>query len=309
MKSLVILLRRELWEHPALYVTPLVIGSFVLLSVLVGLIQGVGAGAGLTVVVTGVATLGDLQQGAGIGMLLSVLAPLFLFGFLAATFFYLLDALYAERRERTILFFKSLPVTDTATVVSKAVTALVLVPAITLVVLMATQLLALLLLGLGALAAGANPLVSLWHPMSLIESWLLAVYGAAALSLWYAPFAGWLLLASAWARKAVFLWAISPLLLGQVERLMTGRSRLLEAIAAQAGDFFQVAFAGDRLAVFRQLEDSDAQSMASLITRLDLVGLADPASLLAAAQLWWGLAITGAFLAAAVGLRRYRDST
>lgn len=309
MKPVIILLRRELWEHPALYVTPLVIGIFVLLSVLVGLIQGVGAGAGIKLVVTGVATLGDLQQGVGIGILLSMLAPLFFFGFLAATFFYLLDALYAERRERTILFFKSLPVTDTATVVSKAVTALMVVPVITLVVLMATQLLALLLLGLGALAAGGNPLASLWHPMPLIESWLLAAYSAAALSVWYAPFAGWLLLASAWARKAVFLWAISPLLLGQVERLMTGRSRLLEAIAAQAGDFFQVAFASDRLAMFRRLEDSDPQAQVSLMSRLDLVGLADPASLLAAAQLWWGLVITAVFLAAAVCLRRYRDST
>ena len=286
MRALVTLVRRELWEHPALYVTPIVIGVLVLLSVLVGVVQGVGAGAGVQLMINGVSTWGDLSQGVGITLLLSVVAPLFFFGFLAVTFFYLLDALYAERHERTILFFKSLPVTDTTTVASKAVTGIIIAPALTVVALIVTQLLALLMIGIGSLAAGGNPLQALWQPVPLVQSWLLAAYAGLALALWYAPFAGWLLLASAWARRAVLLWGISPLLLGQVERLITGRSRLLEAMAAQATDFFRVAFDADQVQVLRQVEDADPDVMATMVTRLDLLGRADPASLLAAAQLW-----------------------
>ena len=309
MKAMWVLLRRELWEHPALLVTPVVIGVLVLLSVLVGLIQGVGPGAGIKIVVNGFGTWGDLQRGAGIGILMSVLAPLFFFGFVAVTFFYLLDALYAERRERSILFFKSLPITDTATVLSKAITAILVVPLITVAVLIATQIAALLLLGIGTLAAGGNPFTSLWHAGPLLQSWLLAAYSGLTLALWYAPFAGWLLLASAWARKAVFLWAISPLLIGQLERLVTGRSVLLEAITSQAGDFFRYAFDADRLTQFRQVDDADTTELAALVGRLDLLGIADPASFLTAAQLWWGLAVTAVFASAAIYLRRYRDSS
>ena len=309
MKGLLVLLRRELWEHPSIYITPIVIGGVVLLSVLVGLFQGIGAGAGIEVIVNGVGTWGSLQQGVGIAVLMSVLAPLFFFGFIAVTFFYLLDALYAERRERTILFFKSLPVTDTATVMSKACTAIVIVPLITVAVLVATQLALLLLLGISTLIGGGNPLVSLWHPGPLIQSWLLAAYGAIALALWYAPFAGWLLLASAWAKKAVFLWAISPLLLGQLERLITGRSLLLDAIANQSADFFRHAFDADRIAPFLRLDDADTETMASLVGRLDLLRFADPVGLLSAGQLWWGLAVTGIFVAGAIYLRRYREAS
>ena len=309
MRGLLVLLRRELWEHPSLYMTPMVIGGVVLLSVLVGLFQGVGAGAGIQVVINGVGTWGSLQQGVGIAVLMSVLTPLFFFGLVAVTFFYLLDALYAERRERTILFFKSLPVTDTATVMSKACTAIVIVPLITVAVLVATQLAVLLLLGISTLLGGGNPLVSLWHAGPLLQSWLLAAYAAIALTLWYAPFAVWLLLASAWAKKAVFLWAISPLLLGQLERLITGRSLLLDAIANQAADFFRHAFNADRLEPLRHLDDPDPQTMASLVGRLDLLSLADPLSLLSAGQLWWGLGVTGVFVAGAIYLRRYRDGT
>ena len=41
---------------------------------------------------------------------------------------------------------------------------------------------------------------------------LLLYHLIAVHALWWAPLWGWLLLVSAWARRAAFLWAVLPLL-------------------------------------------------------------------------------------------------
>ena len=58
--------------------------------------------------------------------------------------FYCLDALYGERRDRSILFWKSLPVSDLTTVLSKASIPIVVLPLLTFAVTVATQLIMLL---------------------------------------------------------------------------------------------------------------------------------------------------------------------
>src|SRR5206468_10746510 len=59
--------------------------------------------------------------------------------------FYCLDALYGERRDRSILFWKSLPVSDVMAVLSKLAIPIVILPLLSFAVTVATQFFMLLL--------------------------------------------------------------------------------------------------------------------------------------------------------------------
>ena len=130
-------------------------------------------------------------------------------------FFYCLGALYDDRRDRSILFWKSLPVSDTETVLSKVTMALVGLPLVVAAVSFITALSILLLgtVGLafhglnlsGDLFASSNFWLAPFRMLSILPVYLL----------WALPTVGWLLLVSSWARSKVFLWAVgTPILSG-----------------------------------------------------------------------------------------------
>jgi ABC-2 type transport system permease protein len=151
---------------------------------------------------------------AASGMYLAAGAPLF-FILVATVFFYCLGAMYDERRDRSILFWKSLPVSDGMTVLSKAVTALCVAPLITMALATVTSLAMLLIGAIGMALAGINLggalLVSpdlYLQPLRLLG--LLPVY-----VVWALPTVGWLLLCSSFARSKPFLWAVAlPIMAG-----------------------------------------------------------------------------------------------
>lgn len=221
MKTMKWLLRREFWENKgAFFTAPLVI-ALVMLA-FVGATLGYGAaahGIGGVIVVNGhevskVAVLGAMAPAARAEVAavvantyLAAAAPLF--GVLpVVVFFYCLGALYDERREHSILFWKSLPVSDQMTVLSKMLTALCVAPLITIALGTGAALL-MLLIGLVAVAFnGLNlfgPVLGnldfYLAPLRLIG--LLPVY-----VLWAIPTVGYLLMVSAWARSKVLLWAV-----------------------------------------------------------------------------------------------------
>ncbi|HEX8601049.1 MAG TPA: hypothetical protein VF774_00250 [Pseudoduganella sp.] len=218
------LIRREFWEHRGMLTwVPLAIAGLMILMVLVVAVTGSNATIHVDGVQTSVAgatiELGERQQqrlAEGIAAAAPVsAAPLYLsLGFMV--FFYSLGALYDERRDRSILFWKSLPVSDTATVLSKAALALIGIPLLIIVVELVTSLI-LVAVGMAALAfKGINvfPMVlaqpQFWlGPLKVFS--LLPVY-----ALWALPTVGWLLLVSAWARSKVFLWAVGVPLLAMI---------------------------------------------------------------------------------------------
>ena len=125
--------------------------------------------------------------------------------------FYCLDALHGERRDRSILFWKSLPVSDLTTVLSKASIPLVVLPLLTFAITVAMQWIMLLLSSAVLLASGLS-VATLWTHLSFFQMSLLLLYHlVTAHALWHAPIYGWLLLVSGWARRATFLWAVLPL--------------------------------------------------------------------------------------------------
>lgn len=198
------MLKREYWEHR---------GGFLLAPLWTG------------VTLLGFTSIGSLfthttpQQ---IQQVDRVISPLLLgidglFGVVIGfvLFFYLLGALYDDRRDRSVLFWKSMPISDTATVASKAATAVVLVPILATVMALCTWLIMQILLSVFVLAHGGNPLTLIWMRSAVITAPALLAAVLPMMMLWMVPTAGWLLLCSAASRSTPFLWAVLiPILLG-----------------------------------------------------------------------------------------------
>src|SRR4029077_929947 len=100
---------REVWENRSLYVAPLIVAVVVVLGFLVSTV-------GLAERRQAVLLLGPEKARAGIEMPYDVAAMVLIFTAFIVGVFYCLDALYGERRDRSILFWKSLPVSDLTTV-------------------------------------------------------------------------------------------------------------------------------------------------------------------------------------------------
>ncbi|MES2760386.1 MAG: hypothetical protein V4693_23685 [Pseudomonadota bacterium] len=227
MNTMKWLLRRELWENNGSFVRVPVIIALTMLAFLVCML-GYGVfqtGFGDSVTINGQALSKvtmwnamplerrtEIAQGLA-GAYIAFAAPLFLVLPLV-TFFYCLAALYDDRRDRSILFWKSLPISDQATVLSKTLTALVVAPLITMAVGTAAALI-MLVIGLaiasfnGLNIAGLLLTSSSFYLAPLRLLGLLPVY-----VLWAIPTVGWLLMVSSWARSKVFLWAVGTPLLG-----------------------------------------------------------------------------------------------
>lgn len=148
-------------------------------------------------------------------------AAMFLMGIaLLVSIFYSVEALHGERRDRSILFWKSLPVSDFTVVLAKMMIPLVIVPLITVALTIVTHVVMLLL---NMVVMQVNGLSSslLWTNLPLSKMWMMMLYHMVALhGLWFAPAYSWMLLASAWARRAAFLWAVlPPIAVGLVEKI------------------------------------------------------------------------------------------
>ena len=130
----------------------------------------------------------------------------------------------------------------------------------------------------------------------MLQIWALLLYGLAAITLWYAPIYGWLLMVSAWAKRGPFLWAVlPPLALALVERLMVGTNYLGHLLHQRIGGFV-VGF-----------RDGSASFHAQSTNFLNPLSIADPAGLVSSPGLWGGLAAAAVFIAATVWLRQNRD--
>jgi ABC-2 type transport system permease protein len=200
--------------------------------------------------------------------------------------FYCLDALYGERRDRSILFWKSLPVSDFTTLLSKATIPLIILPLVTFAIVIATQLVMLLWTSVLLITHGMSP-GSTWTHVALFRNSGVLLYGLVAIALWHAPIYGWALLVSGWARRATFLWAVVPLLaIGFFEKITFGTSHFAAMLKDRVMGFAPQAFA------FKP-------------SSIDCPQLT-PGTYLSSPSLWLGLIFAAVFIAAAIRLRRYR---
>ena len=276
-------IRRELWENRSIYIAPLVVAAVVLFGSLISLIT-------LPHRMRAISTLDPMQQHKLIEQPYNFAALLLMSTYLIVAVFYCLDALHGERRDRSILFWKSLPVSDLTTVLSKASIPLLILPLITFALTVATQSI-MVLMSTAILLASGQRVATLWTHLPLLRMWLMLLYHLLAMhGIYYAPIYGWLLLASGWARRAVFLWAALPLLaIGVVEKIAFNTSHFVAML--------QSRLMGGPEAIVYPAQSSVMQEMT-----LRTVG-----RFLISPGLWLGLVVAVAFFAAAVRLRRYRE--
>ena len=274
-------MRREIWENPSVWLVPLIAAAAFLLGFLISVFnlrRRLGAARPLDA-----APLHKLIEQP-----YTIAAALIMGTAVIVGFFYALDALYGERRDRSILFWKSLPVSDTTTVLAKITIPLFVLPVLSFAIAVVTQWIMLLLSSVVLLGTGLS-FAALWtqssfvHTSSLLLYHILTVHG-----LWYAPLYGWLLLASAWARRAPFLWAVlPPFAIWGVEKIAFNSSHFLNLLKSR-------------------LMGPDVPTTPGL-TVINVMAAMTPARFFSEPGLWVGLAIAAAFLAAAMRLRRYRE--
>ncbi|MFZ0552298.1 MAG: hypothetical protein WAM21_15975 [Steroidobacteraceae bacterium] len=272
--------RRELWENRFIYIVPLIVAAVILLGFALGaayLPFMPAAGSPPRAAYTASTPLNFVS--------LSVMLT-----YVILTVVYCLGALHNERGDRSILFWKSLPVSDVTTVIAKASIPLLVLPLITFAVVVVAQGIMLLtasavLLGRGV--GGAAP----WTQTPLLPLWAGMLYHLLTVhALYYAPLYGWMLLVSAWARRAVFLWATLPVAaILIVERLVFNTSVFANILLSRLGG-------GPGAMPYPQPENMSMQAPT----------LANLGALLASPGLWIGLVVCALFLAAAVRLRRYQ---
>jgi ABC-2 type transport system permease protein len=274
--------RRELWENRSIYIAPLAVASLVLFAFLVRM-------ATLSHRMHAGSALDPAKQRAAFTMPYSAVAGALIVTAFIVGSFYCLDALHGERRDRSILFWKSLPVSDVTTVLSKASIPLVVLPLIVFAIVVVTQR----IMSIAVLLANPPDLEAIWARMPLFKMSLAVLYALTAIALWHAPIYAWLLLISGWARRAAFLWAVLPLLaVAAVERIALSTTHFMFLLGYRMTGWAKLAF-------FFPPKGSKHP--------IDPLAYLTPGRLLSTPGLWIGLAFAAAFLAAAVRLRRYRE--
>ena len=275
--------RRELWENRSIYIAPLIVAAFEVFGFAISTI-------GLAERRRAVLLLDPAHQRAAIEQPYDLAAMMMIFIAFIVGVFYCLDALHGERRDRSILFWKSLPVSDLTTVFSKAIIPLVVLPLVVFAIIVCVHVIMVLETGVVLIFHGMSPATT-WAHVPVFQNWLVLLYGLVAIALWHAPIYGWLLLVSGWARRATFLWAVLPLIAIQIfERITFGTSYFGSFLKHRIFGFAPDAF--------------DFQGRTKPV--IDSLVQLTPGRYLSSAGLWIGLLVAAVFLAAAVRLRRYR---
>ena len=263
--------RRELWENRSIYIAPAAVAAVALFAFLIG-------------------TLGksaELHKQSLAAQPYNFVALLIMGTTFLVSIFYCLDALHGERRDRSILFWKSLPVSDTTAVLSKMAIPLVVLPLLTFAITFAAQLLMLIMQSGTLLLNGGNP-AELWAHLPVVDMWPMLLYHLVTVhALYYAPIFAWLLFVSAWARRIPFLWAFLPLAaIGIVEKMAFGTSHFSRMLGAR---------------ISGGMEGGSTPPPGH-----SLWGHFMPIDFFFSPGLWVGFVVAAVFLAGAVRLRRVR---
>lgn len=293
------LVRREVWEHKAIWVAPLIVIGCLVLLVLTGNVH-LGPFGG-----HGDATMfNEVSREMQMKLLVIVYAGLALVVFMVmgiVAFFYSIDSLYADRRDRSVLFWKSLPLSDIETVLSKFAVAIVVIPLVALAASAVAQLV-IATGGSARLSMSGLPGGLMWEPQALFGGFMIAFLWCVTAMLWYSPIVGYLMLASAWAPRGPFLWAVLPPVgLWILERVVVG--------SEYVGDFITERLFG----LYRLLGQESGGEVNRPGGELEKIGNVDLIGSLrefyASPELWLGMVAAALLLAAAIWVRRYRDET
>ncbi len=326
MKTFVTLLRRELWEERGAFISaPIWIGGIIIFLTLLAL----SAAAILVVRVNGeefaVAQLVELLRNRSMaerelfydGLLITT-ASFFNVALFFIMFFYLLGSLYDDRKDRSILFWKSMPISDLQTVLSKLASATIVAPLLMVAAVAVTELILLLIGSYIVWSADLGLIDYLWGPADPLYIWSLLIAAYLVQALWMLPIWGWLLLASAFSRSRPFLWAVMPPILFAVLQSWFNLTQYFRWDNNWMWKLLGERFLGGVVPLALSF-DGGALGDSNNILRFDSEGelvqgqapmtFSALGERLADAELWLGVLVGALFVAAAVLIRRYRDDT
>jgi len=273
-------LRRELWENRWLWLAPSAVALVLAIAVATYAFR-------ITAPMRAISALAALHQRRAISEPYDVVAGLMMGIGLLVAVIYCVDALYGERRDRSILLWKSLPVSDATTVLAKLTIPALVLPVIIWALTVAVQLV-LLLLSTAVLTAHGESAALLWTQLHLGHDAFGLLYHLVALhGISTVPLYAWLLLVSAWATRAPFAWAIlPPAAIMLFERAAFGTTHIAQLLVNRLGG------------------GASAPPPAPGGTLMDSMNGVPLGRLLVAPGLWIGFAVAAVFVAGAVRLRR-----
>ena len=280
-------IRRELWENRSLYIAPLIAAAVFVLGFIVSV-------ARLRHQVSS-SQLGSAKLHEALTTRFDLAAALIMGVAFFVGVFYAIDALYGERRDRSILFWKSLPISDSITVLSKFTVPIVVVPVISFGITLVTQLAMLLLSSVILVGSGAD-LGTVWNVTPfLVDSGALFYHLLTIHGFWYAPLYAWLLLISAWAPRLPFLWAfLPPFVICGLEKITLGTSYFLDLLKYRA--------LGPNGAMSPEHHQQASGASIPQHTAATLI----PHHFFSTPGLWTGLVVAAVLLFVTVRVRRYR---
>ncbi len=285
--------KREIWENRSIYIVPAIAAVLILTGFLISIVKvpqfgevtGMGQGTMGNHPVTQ-RTMMQAHPFAHAWMLLMAVA-------FVVAFFYSLDALYGERRDRSILFWKSLPVSDLTVVLSKFVVPVAILPAIVFVLSVVLQWVMYIFGTAEFRAIGVhNP----FSPVPMFQIQAVQLYTVIVIALWYTPIVAFLLMISAWAKRMPILWALLPIAAIQIfEAIAFGTHHFGELLQNRFGGFAERAY---------NLMLPDGNTVDPHMIPLSAL---TPGRFLVSPGLWLGFVAAALFLYAAIRLRHSRD--
>jgi ABC-2 type transport system permease protein len=269
MRTFIWSVRRELWEHRWVYLVPLLLG---------GALMAVGAWQTGANVAGFDAAVNPMSAAVArrLSLALDTAARMVLLIGVLVAFVYCAEALHSERQDRSILFWKSLPVGDGMAIAGKAAVPLIFIPALTFAMVLVCQLVARVTFA----GTGGRFQSALASPSA-------AIVEAAVGVLWIGPLYAWILLVSARARRAVLLVALAPLILvSMIERLATSGDTIGQAL------------------FHRGIGRYWPRGHLDLVGGIDALAMAPATVLLRSASLWMGAIVAALLLIGVVQARR-----
>ena len=298
------LIRREIWEHRSIYVTPMAIASIVTLGVLAMLIFASGFAAELDAVIFGATNIaGEAERKAALTGFFLGTSWVFLIALAILTVFYCLDSLYAERKDKSILFWRSMPVTDAETVVSKLIIALIIIPGAAIIGIIATHLVNLIVTSVWVSMKGGDASLLIWGSVSLFDNWLAAVIVILATGIWMSPFVGWFLFVSAYSKRSPLAMAFMPLFLIALLEKIILRTHIFVEYVLGRGEGMPLIRTENVERFFDEEQWRIAEGGTSLLVHLDIL------QFLTSSAMWAGVIVCGLLSTAAIYVRRYRDDS
>ncbi len=291
------LMKREFWEHRAIWLTPAVIGVVISVAALTGMMSLSNFAEEVDAGIIGASNVQEIPRIAMMAALGGITA-VFAMGAGIVQIFYSLDSLYSERKDKSILFWRSLPITDAETVISKMLTVFLVIPAAALLGTFATHLVFMTISSGWLLAEGGNPAHLIWRSAPIFDAWASGILTAYMVTIWLSPFFGWFLFVSAFTKRMPLLMAFLPLIiLPLLEIAILPTNFLATAILERLSE---IESAGINIEDVADTKTFEAVSMLSAI---------DLGRFFTSPSVWAGVVVCGLFVTAAIYVRRYKDDS